>query len=424
MSSHRGRRGASARPLGQAGRAAAAGASAALLAAAGIAATGAAAAGAAVRGAAAGPGAGPQALYVSPRGSDRNPCTRTAPCRTIARAVRLAARGATVLVAHGTYREEVKVTKDIAIVGQGRPVLDAAGKANGFLLAGPGAAGSTVRGFVVELATFEGILAQHTSDVTIAGNVVKDNDQGLKAKHPVGECAPLGPIPGDCGEGLHLMSVTQATVTSNLVEDNAGGILLTDELGPTALNLIASNRTLDNVLDCGITLAGHSTAALSATGALQPAAGGVYANLVTGNVSDGNGTKGQGGGILLAAGAPGSAVYDNVVDGNTADGNGLAGVTLHSHAPDQDLNGNVITGNSLSNDGLKGYPNGTPGDEDFGVTGTVGILVASAVSPLSGIEIAGNTISDVHYGIWTKNVPPISLTANTFTNVAVPLMQT
>lgn len=125
----------------------------------------------------------------------------------------------------------------------------------------------------------------------------------------------------------------------------------------------------------------------------------------------------------MAVGAPGSAVYNNVVTGNTANGNGLAGVTLHSHAPGQDLNGNVITDNNVSNDGLEGYPNGSPGDEDFGVTNTVGILVASAVSPLAGTVIANNNISDVHYGIWTKNVPPISPSANTFTNVTDPVTQ-
>ena len=363
-------------------------------------------------------------LYVSPRGKDRKTCTKLAPCKTISHAVKLAANGATVSVAKGTYREQVKIAKDISLIGVGKPVINASGKTNGVLVAGSGASGTLVKGFVVENATFEGILATRTSGVTIANNTVQNNDRGLSSLHPTGECAPSGAVPGDCGEGLHLMSVTQTTVVNNLVQNNAGGILLTDEFGPTALNLISSNKALNNVLDCGITLAGHNTSAVTATGATEPSLGGVYANEVSNNVSNGNGVKGQGGGILMAAGGPGSAVYDNVVTGNTANGNGLAGVTLHSHAPGQNLNGNVITNNNVSDDGLEGYPNGTPGDMDFGVTNTVGILVASAVTPLAGTEIANNNISNVHYGIWTKSVPPISPTANTFNNVAVPVTQT
>lgn len=352
-------------------------------------------------------------LYVSTHGNDHHACTKAAPCKTISHAMKVAAKGDTVSVAKGTYREEVKISKEISVVGVHKPVLDAKGKRNGFLITG---AGALVKGFVVEQATFEGILARRTSDVTITGNTVEDNDLGSSATHLVGECAPAGAVPGDCGEGLHLLSVTQSTVTSNVVENNDGGILLTDELGPTALNLIAHNRALGNVLDCGITLAGHSTKAVSSSGVPQPSAGGVYDNEVTGNTVDGNGTKGQGGGVLLAAPAPGGGVYDNVVTRNTADGNGLGGITLHSHAPGQDLNGNVITDNSVSNDGLTGDPS-------FGVTSTVGILVASADTALTGTEIGGNSVSNVHYGIWTENVPAIAPTANTFTNVTVPLTQ-
>src|SRR5205823_14410933 len=99
-------------------------------------------------------------------------------------------------------------------------------------------------------------------------------------------------------------------------------------------------------------------------------------------------------------------------------GNGFAGVTLHSHTPGQDLNGNKVIGNRVSNDGL------LPGDPDFGVTDTVGILVGSETTKLKGIVISSNRISDVHFGIWTKNVKKIKRRSNKFTNVAVPLTQT
>jgi len=353
-------------------------------------------------------------LYVSPTGSDAGACTRKAPCLTIDAAVAKAAKGDTVKVERGVYHEQVTLTTNVSLVGVHKPVIDAAGQPNGVLIKGPGANGALVRGFVIKDATFEGILAVSAARLTIEGNTVRDNDQGAKSANPTGECAATAGVPGDCGEGLHLMSVVRSVVSGNLVADNDGGILLTDELGPTAHNVISKNRALDNVDDCGITLASHNTSAFQ-NDTVQPSQGGVYDNAVSDNVSDGNGTKGQGGGILLAGPAPGTAVYRNVVTDNSADGNGLAGVTLHSHAPGEYLNGNKITDNRLRHDGL------TP-DASFSETGTVGILVGSA-TPLTGTVIAGNKISDTHFGIWTLNVPKIKPAANRFRHVAVPLQQ-
>jgi parallel beta-helix repeat protein len=352
--------------------------------------------------------------------------------RSIDRAVAVARPGDTVVVAPGTYREDVKVDKDINLVGVGHPVIDAQGRDNGILITGDRAAGATVSGFDVRHADFEGILADGVTRVRIERNRVTDNDRGGRAAMPTGECAGQGVVPGDCGEGLHLMSVTRSQVLDNTVDNNAGGILLTDENGPTAFNVIARNRVLDNILDCGITIAGHNTKAVTLSTAsgtptvtgTAPQVAGIYRNLVTGNVANGNGIKGEGGGILLAAGAPGSAVYDNTVRANTAKGNGLAGVTLHSHSPGQDLDGNHIVDNVLSHNGLAGGPNGTPGDGDAGITQTVDITLFSAVTPLKGTVVAGNRLSDAHFGIWTQNVPPIARNANRADrSVAVPLFQ-
>jgi parallel beta-helix repeat protein len=371
-------------------------------------------------------------LFVSPRGKLNAACTKPKPCRTLVTAVGRAHRGDEVLVAHGVYREGVTVARDIRLVGSGKPIIDATGAANGVLVTGKSAAGALVRGFLIRNATFEGVLLANTKGVTIERNTVTGNDLGGSAAKPEGECAPQGVIPGDCGEGLHLMGVTQARIVENVVNNNAGGILLTDETGPTARNTVARNRVTKNVLDCGITLAGHSPKALVLSAApgpptmtgLAPSLAGIYSNLITGNTVDGNGTKGQGGGILLAAGPPGTGVYNNTVRGNIAQGNGLAGITLHSHAPGQDLSGNVITHNILSNDGVAGGPGGTPGDMDAGVTHSVGILLWSAVTPLTGMSVTGNVLSNDYYGIWTKNAPKISSSENTFTHtVTVPLTQ-
>ena len=355
------------------------------------------------------------ALYVSPSGNDANACTKAAPCKTIGHAVSVAGNGATVVVLSGTYGEQVTISKRLTLVGKGGATIDATGQTNGIVISGAGASHSAVSGFVVEHATQEGILATQTAHVTIAGNTVKDNDLGAAAPNPTGECAPQGQIPGDCGEGLHLQSTAHVKLVGNLVTGNTGGILLTDELGPTKHNLVLHNKVLDNLFDCGITVAGHNPNAVQ-NGVRKPSVAGIYANVIAGNKSDGNGVRGEGAGILLAGAGPGTGVYGNLVKHNEASGNNLAGITLHSHAPGDDLNNNRFVGNRVSNDALGGDP-------DAGVTDTTGILIFSAVTPLRGIVVRGNVISDVHFGIWTRNVPAIPANANTFVNVAVPLQQ-
>jgi hypothetical protein len=363
-------------------------------------------------------------FYVSPKGHDRGACSSKQPCKTISFAVAKTQRGDTVKVAKGTYREDVTIARGIKLVGVRGPIINAVGS-NGILITGAGSRGTVVEGFIVTRALDEGILALRTANVTIEHNVVRQNDQGIKAATPTGECAAAGQVPGDCGEGLHLMTVGHSTVTGNTVVDNLGGILLTDEFGPTAHNEISLNAVLRNVADCGITLAGHNTHAASVPlGAPNPGAGGVYDNKILANVANGNGVKGEGGGILFAAGAPGSAVYSNLVQANTANGNGLGGLTLHSHAPGQDLNGNRIINNSFSNDAIAGNGPGKPGDSDAHLDKTTGIILFSALTKLKGTVVQGNRLSDEYYGIWTQNVPPIKKSLNKFARtVKVPIHQ-
>lgn len=361
-------------------------------------------------------------LYVSAaKGKDTNACTAQKPCATISAAVTKAKSGNRVQVGRGTYHEMVTITKRLELVGSGHVSIDAAGQANGILIQGAGAARTLVRGITVENAQDEGILAMGTSRLTITRDTVKHNDLGAAAADPTGECAAAGLTPGDCGEGLHLWAVARSKVTHNTVKDNLGGILLTDETGPTHGNLISYNTVTDNAGDCGITMASHNPEAY-ANGQAQPTMGGIYGNVVSHNQVNHNGLQGQGAGILMAGGSPGTAVYDNTVKDNVANDNGLGGFTLHSHAPGQDLNGNKIIDNSFSDNGQNGG-NGQPGDADFGITKTVGIVIASAATPLTGTVVKGNHISHDYYGIWTMNVPSIKKGSNHFKHVVVDVYQ-
>jgi hypothetical protein len=337
---------------------------------------------------------------VSPSGSDSGTCVASA-CATIGYAVSQANAGDTISVGAGTYAESVLVEKQLSLVGAGA-TIDATGFDNGLVISGSSAAGTTVRGFTVENAGLEGIFAVQTANLTIDANVLHDNDA----------YGPFSPLcvnqPDDCGEALHLQTVTGSTVSHNVVRDNVGGILLTDEDGPTSGNTLSRNQVLDNVLDCGITLASHwfQLGAPVAAGVA-----GVYDNDVLFNVANGNGAAGIG----IFAGPPGAAAYDNVVNGNTAMNNGIPGIAIHSHTPFQNVNHNIIVNNMLA---ANGPDEDIPGDDD-----TTGIGIVSAVDPIPHTTVAHNRISDEHYGIFAHNVLKLSgLPSNKMSDtVAVPV---
>ena len=370
-------------------------------------------------------------LYVSPGGAAGGADTScdTAAYTTIDGAVSAAAAGDTVIVCAGTYKEEVAVSKALTLLGRGA-TIDATGLDNGVKIS---ASNVTLTGFTVENATGEGILAQQPTPVMgpmvdgtqlytgvpithikISRNLVQHNDQGglpanvATTTYP--ECQESGNIPGDCGEGIHLWSVADSSVLLNTVTGNIGGILLTDEFGPTHGNLIAGNVVTDNALDCGITLPSHNLAINPQTLKFMPSFGGVYDNVVRNNITSGNG----GAGVGIFAPFPGAASYDNVVEGNAISGNGEAGVSLHGHAPGAYIGGNKILNNVIG-------PNNLGGDQDVTPTpdlATTGILVWSAVTPVK-VTISGNIIFGSWYGIWLGHVvnAPGASARNTFWSI-------
>lgn len=362
-----------------------------------------------------------QALFVSPNGNATNAGTScgTAAYSTIQSAVDAAPPGATVVVCPGTYTENVVISQPLTLHGLGGATIQGA-PTNATMCdqLGPNGPGSApclaavtiksgwvqVSGFTVTGAVGEGILATGSlaggsiSHVIIADNRVTGNDTG-GAQSPNSlypQCNPAGEVPGDCGEGVHLMGAFDSVVSDNYISGNSGGVLLTDEFGPTHDNQIVDNVVTDNLYDCGVTAPGHNPYALDASGKRQPNVAGVYDNVIADNRITGNGVKGEGAGVLFANAAPGSASYDNLVIHNYIAGNDLAGVTLHAHpippGTFEDLNGNRIIENAIGT-------NNIGGDPDANVIGhTTGVLVYGAV-PVR-ITIVGNRIFKNDYGIW------------------------
>ena len=307
---------------------------------------------------------------------------------SIGAAVAAASANDTIKVADGTYKEDVIIDKSLSLMGtnQNKTIIDASRLSNGIYIDGidnPGLSNVVVSNFKVENANFEGILVANASSVTIKNCMIILNDKNQTT-------APSCPgIPSfetgesfDCGEGLHLTGVDHSTVANNTVEENTGGILLTDDTGTTHDNMIKGNLVMNNPFDCGITLASHPAAAL--TGSSSPL--GVFNNTIAANSSLNNGlfVPGAGAGVGIFDSVPGAKDFGNIVIHNRIEGNGLPGVALHSHTPGQNLNGNMIIGNRINGNGQD--------TSDAATTGPTGINIFG-VSPITGTVISQNVIT-------------------------------
>ncbi|MBX5467447.1 MAG: right-handed parallel beta-helix repeat-containing protein [Firmicutes bacterium] len=358
-------------------------------------------------------------VWVSPSGSDTGGNgTASAPFATITHALSVAAPGAVIALEAGTYHEAVTITQAVTLEGApgtapGQVILDATGQPNGIVIEGPGASGTTVAGLTVENAEKAGIVAMNTSNLTIADNVVQNNDQSYAASNPTLAPGPTGftatnsaPCsPGNDCEALHLIGVTNSQITNNQVVNNLdGGIYLTDETGPTTGNTVEGNVVENNAVDCGITLASHSGTAPN----------GVSDNTVSDNQVTGNG----GAGILLATPVPGGVVQDNVVENNVVEGNESGGIVLHTHAPGSVVDGNQLIGNTISGNGTDPQA-GVPGNEGIGIS-ILGGTPSQLGATITNTTITDGTIASEYYGVYQFNTSNTAVSQVSYQAVTVP----
>jgi nitrous oxidase accessory protein NosD len=380
-------------------------------------------------------------LYVSPSGIGGAAGTscETATFSHIADAVAASGSGGTVVVCHGTYAEDVLVNKPLSLIGR-NATINATGLENAIQVV---ASQVLVQGFSLVDANGEGLLVGIDSIADIGllpssgpvlANVTVDHvkalndDKGFNGTEE-GNCK----YPGDCGGGIHLNVVEHSAVTNSQASGNADGILLTDDYGPNAHNLIERNLVSDNRTECGIVLPSHSSTAVSYTDSFRvigrnPDQGGVYDNRILNNVAIDNGTApappqfggigGSGSGIGIFGSGPGSGAYDNLVQGNYMAGNGLAGFTIHAHHPGgEDVSGNQIIGNTFGTNNLMGDP------FDGGVSNFETTAIAVYSVPAVQMTIANNKIENNAIGIWlTDTVTALGLPSNTYQNVTTPIV--
>ena len=358
----------------------------------------------------------------------------TSGCKaTITAAVTAASAGDTIQVAPGTYKEDVVITKPLALLGSQEShkdtVIDAAGLANGIFVNGMSAAPAAgvakvvISGFSVRHANFEGILVANATDVLLTGNEVTDNNVSLDIA--AGTCAGIPAFEtnegDDCGEGIHLMATDHVAVVDNEIAYNAGGILITDETGPNHANLISGNYVHDNPFDCGITLASHG----QATSVIPTAKGpyGVTNNTISNNTSEHNGYQvpGAGAGVGIFAPFPGTTAAGNVVVHNVLRNNGLPGVTMHNHAaapspaPAVNMNDNVVVGNLISGNGAD--------TADTPTSGPTGINLYSQ-APVTGTVISQNVFDDEAIDVaYSAPSGQMNVHLNNFSNKSIGVEQ-
>jgi hypothetical protein len=341
--------------------------------------------------------------------------------KTIAAAVTAAAPGDTIQVNPGFYHEDIVITQSLSLVGQGpsSTIIDASGLSNGVFIDGYDNAGLSqviVTGFTIQNANFEGVLVQNVLDATIFGNVVRSNDQSLQSS--ISDCPGLPSFEtnegSDCGQGIHLMGVDHSTVSFNDVEQNAGGILVSDETDTSHDNVITRNFVMNNTYNGGITLASHPVYLTTGNTKL---AFGVYDNTVSNNDSIHNGFGGGAGGAGIGLYAPGAGnrVYANSIVGNRLIGNSLSGIAVHNNAnfsssaapPNPDVNDNTIAGNYIAGNGPDpvASTNVPTGISIFGLTPVVDLVVEDNVIEDEGIDVAMNSAStlNLHLNALTGN---------------------
>lgn len=343
------------------------------------------------------------------------------PYSTIGAAVAAASNGDVVQVMQGTYHEDVVIGKSISLIGSNRSntIVDATGLSNGIYVDGldnAGLAGVTIASLQVRNANFEGILVTNASQVTINDTHVLKNDLSLDINTPACPNIPSFETSEgeDCGEGIHLSGVDHSILSNSLIENNSGGVLISDDTGATHDNLILGNIVRDNPFDCGITMASHPLFGVVG----PPKAAGVYHNTITGNTSSHNGFQvpGAGAGVGIFAPAPFTASYANVVVNNDITDNGLPGVALHAHAPGATLADNIIAGNRISGNAADTADTATPGPTGINISGGDDGHGAP-LALITGTVIAANVIRQETDGIVLKTNAVVAAHLNDFVNL-------
>lgn len=314
--------------------------------------------------------ADPTTRYVSPAGSDAGDCTMAA-CLTIQYAIDQSGNSDTLIVAAGTYTENLYIT-NITLTVRG------AGAASTFI--DGGGVDSTVEVWNTAVVTITGATIQNGRVNWYGGGLAVQNG----AMVTLDRVTVLSNTAGDSGGGVCVVNGAAILVNSTVISNAA-------RLGAGVNNMSSGNTIVLN----GATVSGNTSAA---------SGGGVYNNgtlTITGGAITGNMTPGVGGGVANEAGVATLAAV--TIMSNTANsGGGLNNqATGQVTVLDAVISGNVVTytGGGIQSLGALTLTNVTIRENLAGSDGG-GLSVRSGRTELIGGQILSNTAANVGGGVY------------------------
>lgn len=178
------------------------------------------------------------------------PATAAAQQNSIASLIAAASPGDTVVVPPGTYHEQVVIDKTIALVGEGRPVIDGGGAGDVIKVT---ADGVTIRGFVIQgsgtAVSDEPTAIRLVGDnVVVEDNIIRDVLYGVTLIESEGHTVRGNHISSidefsseRRGHGVYLYSTRNNRIEDNIITRTKDGIFL----GFAFFNTIERNKVTD-----------------------------------------------------------------------------------------------------------------------------------------------------------------------------------
>ncbi|HEX3394928.1 MAG TPA: right-handed parallel beta-helix repeat-containing protein [Acidimicrobiales bacterium] len=262
------------------------------------------------------------------------------PGQSIQAAIDAASPGDTIVVAPGTYRENLKINKD-NITLQGTP--------GGTTLAPPGAAKVTHNPCFVSASNFDGICLPSVSGVTVSGFTVR----------------------GFLGVGIHAINSDHLTIDNNRLNNNG----------------------LDGIADYGgsVDTISHNQAAGSSEAGILVADSPAAAVTVSDNTATNNGVGIYVRDVYAYVFLPDTILVSNVIH-NQAENNCVGILVLDTPAPPQNFGINVYGNTAIANN--KTCP---PTQYLPATTSGTGIAIIGAnATSVRGNILRNNVPSDIH----------------------------
>jgi nitrous oxidase accessory protein len=237
-----------------------------------------------------------------------------APGESVQAAVDSANTGDLIMVQNAIYRENLNITKPLALQGIGYPVLDAGGKGSAVSFL---AEGILLRGFKVIHASAQGAginVSNVSNNDIIKYNIIQDNDgNGIDLWASANNSIEGNTIKNNGGNGIGSWSCEKSRIFKNDIAENEG----TGIFGGCSNSSIQENN-------------------LSSNGG----SGMVLLNSFSNNISQNRATENQENALMIIFSS------DNRIQGNSAQNSSLSGISL-LFSWQNDISDNAVLGNMV-----------------------------------------------------------------------------